>query len=86
MIDETLLPLLIEALMEREQLHEITKRLDVLIGLVIQNVQRDGKNANIRGQIQILSGLGLRPAEIAGILGKTNSFVNKELTLLRRSR
>jgi hypothetical protein len=87
LIDErNAITLAYEDFMEKEQLREITKRLDVLIGLVIQNVQREGKNVNIRGQIQILSGLGLRPAEIAGVLGKSNTFVNKELTLLRRSR
>jgi len=70
--------------MDEPQIQEITKRLDVLISLVLQTIQRDGHSISLRGQVNLLSELGLRPVEIAKILGKTQTFVNKELTGLRK--
>jgi hypothetical protein len=42
--------------------------------------------ASLKQQIEILHDLGLRPAEIAEILGRTNTYINKELSGLRKSR
>jgi hypothetical protein len=72
--------------MEEFQLREITKRLDVLISLVLQTVAHEGRSLSVRDQIRMLSELGLRPVEIAGTLGKTATFVNKELSVLRKPR
>lgn len=62
----------------------IRKRLDVLIGLLLQVVERGGRNLTAREQIDTLAHLGLRPIEIAAILGKKDSYVSKELAVLRR--
>ena len=72
--------------MDDRQLREITKRLDVLINLGLQGIGRDGSRLLLRDQIRILSDLGFRPVDIAGTLGKTASFINKELALLRKAR
>jgi hypothetical protein len=72
--------------MDDRQLREITKRLDVLINLTLQGVGRDGRHLPLRDQIRILSELGFRPVDIAGTLSKTAGFINKELTLLRKSK
>lgn len=38
----------------------------------------------LKQQIETLNGLGLRPIEIAEILGKTSTHINKELSGLRK--
>ncbi len=40
----------------------------------------------LKQQIAMLNGVGLRPSEIAEILGKTSTHVNKELSGLRRGK
>jgi hypothetical protein len=40
----------------------------------------------LKRQIAMLNGVGLRPSEIAEILGKTSTHVNKELSGLRRGK
>lgn len=39
----------------------------------------------MKEQIAILDGLGVRPVDIAVIVGKTPSHVNKELVAIRRA-
>lgn len=64
---------------------ESTNRLlRVMIALLLR---RDGEQAlNVRQQIEILNRLNVRPAEIAQILGRTPTHVNKELTGLRKGK
>ena len=37
----------------------------------------------LRDQISVLKSLGLTPSDIAGILGRSGNYVNKELSKLR---
>jgi len=62
----------------------ILKRLDVMIAMLIQMVERNGQKLSTREQIGTLADLGLRPIEIAHILGKKTTYINKELSGLRR--
>ena len=39
---------------------------------------------SLKQQIETLNDLGMRPSEIAQILGRTPTHVNKELTALRK--
>ena len=49
-------------------------------------VRREGeKILPLREQIKILDGLGLMPAEIAGIIGRSNTYVSKELSGIRKN-
>ncbi len=64
---------------------DILKRLDVIISLLLRGIQQDGRGLTLREQIRVLRDLGVRPVQIAAILGKTPSFVNKELSLGRKS-
>jgi hypothetical protein len=57
--------------------------LMVIIGLLVR--QGEEQVISLRGQVEILSNLGLRPVEIAQTLGKTPAYVNKELSGLRKS-
>jgi hypothetical protein len=38
----------------------------------------------LKQQIEILSGAGMRPKDIAIVLGKTATHINKELTGIRK--
>ena len=40
----------------------------------------------LKQQIEVLDDLGLRPSEIAEILGRSSTHINKELSGLRKSR
>lgn len=56
-----------------------------LLRVIIAVLIRGGENPMpLRQQIETLSGLGLRPVEIAEILGKTSTHINKELSGLRK--
>jgi CRP-like cAMP-binding protein len=63
----------------------INKRLEVIVNLLLQQKTKDGMGRTLQEQIQLLHGAGLKPKEIAEILGKSPAHVNKELTGLRKS-
>lgn len=65
---------------------EITKRLGVVIALLLRMVPKSGEALPLREQVRLLSDLGTRPKDIAEILGKTSTYVNKELVSLRKSK
>ena len=69
---------------ENKYLLEINKRLGVVIALLLRMLPKDGHELSFREQIQLLSELGVRPKEIAEILGRTRGYINKELTTLRK--
>ena len=46
----------------------------------------EGKKLNLRERVEILDGLGSKPVEIAEILGRTNTYVSKELVGIRKKR
>jgi hypothetical protein len=54
-----------------------------MIALLLR--QRTEDTLTLRQQIQILDDLGVKPSEIAGILGRSNVYVNKELSGIRKS-
>ncbi len=64
----------------------ITRRLDIVIALLLRLIENDGPVLSTRQQIFTLSNLGLRPVEIAEILGRKTTYINKELSGLRRAR
>lgn len=60
------------------------KLLGVMIALLLRQNQ-DGP-PSLKQQIETLNDLGLRPSEIASILGRSSTHVNKELTGIRKSK
>ena len=67
--------------MPTDMMESTNRLLKVIIAVLI----RGGENPMpLRQQIETLHGLGLRPIEIAEILGKTNTHINKELSGLRK--
>lgn len=62
-----------------EETLEITRRLDAILSVLLESMQVEGKKPTIKKQIRLLHQAGLRPSEIARILGKTQPYVNSVL-------
>jgi len=65
-------------------LAELNNRIGVVIALLLRSLPKAGETLSLRDQIQLLTGLGLRPKDIAEILGRTQTYVNKELAGIRK--
>jgi DNA-binding transcriptional MerR regulator len=70
--------------MDSETLQSTNKLLRVIVALLLR--RKDEQVLTLKQQIQILDDLGMRPAEIAEILGRKNTHINKELSGIRKSR
>lgn len=69
--------------MNEAAMESTNRLLKVIIGILI----RGGETPMpLKQQIETLDGLGLRPKEIAQILGKTGTHINKELSGLRKQK
>jgi len=69
---------------EHQNISELTKRLDVIIYLLMkQNQERGGTT---RQMIKELNDIGLKDIEIAKIFGRSRSYIASELTLIRKSK
>lgn len=58
------------------------KLLKVIIALMLRG--KDEHPLTLRQRIEILSDLELQPIEIAEILGRTNTYISKELVGIRK--
>jgi hypothetical protein len=70
--------------MDTDLLKSTNKLLKVIVALLLRG--KTDEPLNLRQRVQILDELGLKPVEIAEILGRTGSYVNKELSGIRKSR
>lgn len=68
------------------QLTDLSKRLGVVIALLARCTPKPKDSLSLREQIQLLSELQLRPRDIADILGRTQTYVNKELAGIRKAK
>jgi hypothetical protein len=57
--------------------------LRVIIALLMKDADSLKK---LRQQVEFLDQAGLKPSEIAKIIGRTNTYVSKELTGIRKTR
>ena len=55
-----------------------------MIALLLRMLPQDKKAPTLRGQIAILEDLGIKPAEIARIIGRSSNYVRVELTAIRK--
>lgn len=58
--------------------------LRVIISLLLR--RKDENTLPLKQQIQILDDLGVRPIEIAKIIGRSGTYVSKELVGIRKKR
>jgi DNA-directed RNA polymerase specialized sigma24 family protein len=68
--------------MDRELLENINRNLEVIIALLVQNLP-DPDAVSLRERVLTLDAVGMRPKDIAKVLGKSPSHVSKELSLGR---
>lgn len=69
-----------------ELLLELNKRAGVMISLLLRIVQQEKPAISLKDQVQILDNVGLRPRDIADILGRTPTHISKELTGIRKGK
>jgi len=72
--------------MEKQILQSINKRLGVMVSLLLDSRNQNLQGPFLREKIRILNDLGLKPSEIADILGRTNKYINKELSESRKAK
>ena len=65
---------------------ELNKRLGIIIALLLKTIPKSGDVISLRDQVQLLADLGVRPKDIAEILGRTQTYINKELASLRKGK
>ncbi len=68
--------------MDNDTLESTNRLLRVIVALLLR--RKDEQTFTLREQIEILSDLGVKPAEIAEILGRTNTYIYKELSGIRK--
>lgn len=64
----------------------LNKRLGVIIALLLKTIPKSSDGISLRDQVQLLADLGVRPKDMAEILGRSQTYVNKELVSLRKSK
>lgn len=67
--------------MNDEQFEKLTKRIDILIKLTALSTLRD---KSLREKVKALSGLGLKPLEIARVIDKSRNYVDVVLHRIRK--
>ncbi|MBI5306095.1 hypothetical protein HZB04_00665 [Candidatus Wolfebacteria bacterium] len=70
--------------MEKNTLESTNRLLKVIVALLLR--RREPDTLTLRQQIEVLNDLGLKPLEIGEILGRSNIYINKELSKLRKTR
>lgn len=66
------------------QLFELNKRLGVVIALFLKMASKTTNGFSLKEQVEILADIGVRPKDIAGILGRTPTHITKELAGIRK--
>jgi hypothetical protein len=70
--------------MDYDTLKSTNRLLQVIIALLLRG--KTEESLTLRQRIAILDDLGLKPVEIAEILGRKNIYVRKELSGIRKDR
>lgn len=66
------------------EIQSTNRLLKVIIALLLRQRVEDG--ASLKSQIKTLDDLGVRPSEIAQILGRTSTHISKELVGIRKNK
>ncbi len=67
-------------------LFDLNKRLGVVISLLLRMTSKDRPGISLKEQVRILGDLGIRPRDIADILGRTPTHITKELAGLHKEK
>jgi DNA-directed RNA polymerase specialized sigma24 family protein len=69
---------------ENDEAKSTNRLLRVIVALLLRGKSEETRS--LKEQIGILHDLGLSPSEIAQTLGRSSGYINKELSVLRKSR
>ncbi|TKJ17581.1 hypothetical protein CEE44_03545 [Candidatus Woesearchaeota archaeon B3_Woes] len=72
--------------MESNDIKALTKRMDVIINLMMRDIKFNGNNITDAEKIKLLNDMGLKYTEIADIMGKTPTNVSVVLAKLKRKK
>jgi hypothetical protein len=67
---------------ENELLENINRNLEVVIALLLQSLP-GADAASLRDRVLMLESIGMRPKDMAKVLGKSANHINKELSVGR---
>ena len=68
--------------MSKDSAESTNRLLKVMIALMLRG--KEDATPTLRQQIRTLTELGMKPFEIAEILGRSSTYVNKELVGIRK--
>ena len=63
---------------------EVVRRLDALINVLFETAGKNGIPVPMVTRIKILHNVGMRPVEISKILGKKITYINNQLSRIRK--
>ena len=72
--------------MENEELIKITKRLDILINILLNKIDLSESSVKDKDKIELLNNLGLTITEIAEITGKSRQNIDVVLRRLKQGK
>lgn len=67
-------------------LNQVTRRLDIIINLLLEMMPEEGRKVTMRAKIQRLSDIGLSPTEIGDIVGWSPKSVSGELSKMKKTK
>jgi hypothetical protein len=67
---------------ENELLENINRNLEVIVGLLLRSLPGSDA-ASLRDRVLMLEAMGMRPKDMAKVLGKSANHINKELSVGR---
>ena len=69
--------------MPNKELQSTNRLLKVIIALLLR--QKEEQTVTLRQKIEVLDNMRIKPADIAEILGRSNVYINKELSIIRKN-
>ncbi len=70
--------------MNNEEKADVLKRLDAIVLLLMNLIPRNAEAPSVRDQIRLLASVGIGPAEIGRMLGKSTSAITSELAKMNK--
>lgn len=61
---------------ENSETSAVVRRLDAVLAVLLELIDEEGKKASITRRVKLLHLAGLKPSEIARIVGKTSVYVS----------
>lgn len=70
----------------REFLEQLMQKIDVVTALLLRLVPKNIEGLSLKEQIRLFNGFGVRPVDMAKIIGKSANHINKELVAIRKEK